>query len=129
MRYYTDILTMFWALVFIVIPLIYIIVPYSQTKTIEALKNPSVRWASSAVLFLVGMFHVLNHNQWNSGLELFITILGWIVLVKSIILAFSLKVVTLSTRIMESKVFPFILMAYIITGLYLLSRYYGYNLI
>jgi hypothetical protein len=129
MREYTDLLTIFWGLIFIIIPLIYIIVPYSQSKTIEAFKNPSVRWTSAGILFLVGMFHVLNHNLWTSGIELFITILGWIVLIKSIVLAFSLQVVTFSNRVMKSKVFSFILMAYIVVGLYLLSRYFGYNLI
>ena len=125
----TDMLTIFWGLIFIIIPLIFLAMPHTQTIVIESLNKRSVRWSMAIVLFIIGVFHILYYNRWTAGVELFITILGWLVFIKSVLLVSPLPTIKLSRRIMDSDFFSYILMAYILIGLYLLGSVFAFNLL
>jgi uncharacterized membrane protein HdeD (DUF308 family) len=52
----------------------------------EATKNGAVMWLFGFLSLLMGAIVITFVNSWNSNLEILITILGWLMLLKGIIL-------------------------------------------
>ena len=55
----------------------------------EIIKNQGLTWLAGFITLVIGAVLVVLNNVWTSGLPLFITILGWLTLIKgTIVLVF-----------------------------------------
>jgi len=48
----------------------------------EMIKNQGIIWLAGLVTLMIGSVVVVLNNVWTSGLPLFVTILGWLTLIK-----------------------------------------------
>jgi putative Ca2+/H+ antiporter (TMEM165/GDT1 family) len=52
----------------------------------EVMRNKAVMWILGFITTILGATIVVFNNLWTSGLELFITIIGWLTLIKGIMI-------------------------------------------
>ncbi len=87
----------------------------------DATKNASIMWLFGFVSLMMGAVIVVFNNIWNPGLELFITILGWLALLKGIaILVFPNSLSSFYKRYNKSDMLAFAGVIVLILGLILL---------
>src|ERR1035437_482084 len=52
----------------------------------EIVKNQGLLWLAGLVALMMGVVIVLLNNVWTSGLPLFVTVLGWLTLLKGAVI-------------------------------------------
>ncbi len=72
----------------------------------EIIKNQGTLWLAGLITVILGALCVVSNNHWTSGLPLFITVLGWLTLLKgALILLFPNVSVSYYKKLKSDKVF------------------------
>lgn len=91
----------------------------------EAENNISLTYLSGSLALLIGLLLVISHNVWETNWRVFITLIGWISIIKGLIRIFAPnKVVSIWRSIMSGGAYKIILIIFLIIGLIL--TYQGY---
>lgn len=107
---------------------IYSIIVLSRSQYYRELVNkielPSIGIHNGATTMLfVGIFLVDIHNLWMFQLEVLVTILSWVILVKSVLwLALPEQMLAVSKRFVSGNLFYLLILAAAVVGLIMLSR-------
>ena len=81
----TIFLAKFWAIYFIVMAIAVLINPKRLKAIVESIfKSDSEMWIAGVFTFLLGIGLVLTHNVWDTTLEIVVSVIGWLTLVKGI---------------------------------------------
>jgi len=127
MEDYTTFLMTFWGIILVTIGGALVIVPIAKTKLMAFLELKSSRWFFGFLAFSIGLFHITLHNKWQTQNEILISMFGWSAFVKGIILFTFPNVINISKKVMNSILFPFIILFCIILGFYLLNESFYLN--
>jgi hypothetical protein len=122
--YHTVILEQMFGLFFLISSVIYL----SRADFYRAIAR-NMDDHSGAVFFsslsglMLGIFLVILHNHWTWGPQVVVTIICWVILVRSIVwLAFPEQMVDLTRKIISGPMFYFYLLLMFVVGVYLVAR-------
>lgn len=88
-------------------------------------ENQGVLWLAGLIALMMGTVMVVFNNEWTSGLPLFITILGWLALIKgAVILIFPNATVSYYKKMNTGNIFTWGGLVVLIIAVILL--YYGF---
>jgi len=79
-------LAQFMGIVFVVIGFAVLVNMKSMKKIVESLMtNPALLYISGFFILVLGLLVVMNHNVWEGGWRVLVTVLGWMTLVKGVL--------------------------------------------
>ena len=85
-------------------------------------KSPGLMWLAGLVALMMGVVIVNLNNYWTSGLPLFVTILGWLTLIKgAVILLFPKITISYYNKLSVDKMFAWGGVVVCVIGILLLS--------
>ena len=110
-----------WGLYAIISSLALLIKKQSDlTKLLKDFNNEVAIVLSGLIAVGLGITSVLGHNVWVADWRVFVTIFGWLALLKGISLLFvSQKAFNLSQGLIKSSLLRVILIIYLLVGVYL----------
>lgn len=122
--YHTVILEQVFGLFFLITSVIYL----SRADFYRAMaKNMDDQ--SGAIFFsslsglMLGIFLVILHNHWAWGPQVVVTIICWVILVRSIVwLAFPEQMIDVTKKIISGPMFYFYILLMFVVGVYLVAR-------
>ena len=110
----------FWGVFMIAFPLAFLIRGQHIKSMLHAIKDDSMVVVFVMFALTLGLFTVLSHNVWGTGLELVVTIIGWLALIKGLVYLFFPGVIKSAAHIYDNKsVANFLLVIALIIGLWI----------
>jgi hypothetical protein len=122
----SNFLANIWGLSFIIIALSLLIYQENIKKIFELAENKTNLFICGVLSLILGIAMVLSHNIWVSNWRIVITLLGWLILVRGIVLLFFPKIcLNFLKKIKDNQNIPFALVAVVILGCILI--YFGFT--
>lgn len=122
--YHTVILEQVFGLFFLITSVIYL----SRADFYRAMAK-KMDDQSGAIFFsslsglMLGIFLVILHNNWAWGPQVVVTIICWVILVRSIVwLAFPEQMIDVTKKIISGPMFYFYILLMFVVGVYLVAR-------
>jgi uncharacterized membrane protein len=120
----THVLAQMLGIIFLIVGLSAVVNKKLVTMVVEEItRNQGLWWISGFITLMMGAVLVVLNNVWSSGLQLFITIISWLALIKgTFILVFPNSSVSFYRKLGRGNAFLFSGIIGIIVGLILLYK-------
>ncbi len=114
----SNYLAQIWGISIVVVCLAVLIRPKYLTKLFTEMRNEAAMFFLGIISFVIGLAMVLAHNIWIKNWQAIITILGWISLLKGLLIIFLPNLIEKLTKKIENSPFlPYLLITMLFVGL------------
>lgn len=117
----TFYLATFWGAYLIVGSLALLFIPSFKEKVLAVAKNERSRVALGVILGIAGILHISFHNVWTVGPAIIVSLFGWMMLMKSIILLMLGSLERFAEAYFASRYSGFVYLFLICVGFFLIQ--------